>query len=63
MKDDLIFEKVIVSSFIGAVVFCTFLFGCVFLSGATFGQRCAKVYEDPREYEACLKRLRTGGEI
>jgi hypothetical protein len=35
----------------------------VYLSGATFGQRCGRAYSGPAEQERCVKRLSTGGDV
>jgi len=50
-----------VSSITAALLFFIFL-GVIFLSGGTFGQRCAKAYPDNGyEQERCVARLSKGG--
>ena len=57
-------EKAIKIGAIGGVLAFIILLAAVIATGNTFGQRCAKVYpvKSP-EWEACIERIRKGGEI
>ena len=39
------------------------ILGSIFLTGQTFGQRCAAAYDDPASAEECVHRLSAGGRV
>ncbi len=57
-------SAVILHGCITGIVFSIILTIAVFLTGATFGQRCSVKYEhESPQWKACLDRLSKGGEV
>jgi len=53
-------SKLLYAAIIGLVFFL--FFAMPFITGSTFGQRCAKAYpDDPVQQEWCVERLSKGG--
>lgn len=55
--------RLLASSFFAGLGFAVALFAVVFASGATFGQRCSRVYHDERSVSNCVDRLSNGGKL
>jgi len=54
--------KLLCAAIIGLVFFLAI--GMPFITGSTFGQRCAKAYpDDPVQQEWCVKRLSKGATV
>ena len=56
------FEKIVVTAFLSGMVMFILLLIVVFVSGSTFGQRCAAMQYSGSEWTKCVDRLSKGQE-
>lgn len=59
-KHDAFAFKFIGSAFLLGLILAAILIVLVFVTGSTFGQRCAKAGYEAEEFKACVKRLVAG---